>query len=278
MARLHFSFRSTIVASEIEAFGWLRKGDVMDVERSSRVSLVTGASRGIGAEVARRLAAQGDVVVVNYREKRVRAEHVVADIERDGGRAVSAGADLADGSSVAAMIDEVKRRFGRLDVVVLNASGGLERDADPDYAMRLNRDAQIELVESALPIMGPGSRIVFVTSHQAHFVGEKPVPGEYEPIARSKRAGEDALRQMIPQLRACGVDLTVVSGDMIDGTIIVRLLERRNPDAVSARRQHGALPTIEDFAATVVEASTATLESGYTYYVGGSDYLLSGRS
>ncbi len=100
------------------------------------------------------------------------------------------------------------------------------------------------------------------------------MPEDYEPIALSKRAGEDALRALIPELHQQQIDFAVVSGDMIDGTIIVRLPERRNPDAVAARREHGILPTIEAFAHIVVQASTTTIESGQTFYVGGPDYLL----
>ncbi|MBY4108297.1 SDR family oxidoreductase [Rhodococcus fascians] len=245
----------------------------MQSDDTGRIVLITGSSRGIGAEVARQLGARGDLVIVNYREKRARAGRVVADVEASGGRAAAIGADVSQAPSLEAMVAEITARFGYLDVLVLNASGGLERDADPDYAMRLNRDAQVRLVELLRPIMRPGSRVVFVTSHQSHFFGKQPVPEEYEPIARSKRAGEDALRELIPHLADQGIDLTVVSGDMIDGTIIVRLLERRNPDAVSARREHGALPTVEEFAASVVEASTAGVETGHTFYVGGTDYL-----
>lgn len=139
--------------------------------------------------------------------------------------------------------------------------------------MQLNRDAQLTLTDLVRPIMRPSGRIVFVTSHQAHFVGQKPVPEDYEPIALSKRAGEDALRALIPELQQQRIDLAVVSGDMIDGTIIVRLLERRNPDAVAARRDQGVLPTIEEFAQVVVQASTTDIEPGQTFYVGGADYL-----
>jgi len=99
------------------------------------------------------------------------------------------------------------------------------------------------------------------------------VPADYEPIAASKRAGEDELRAMIPELGTHGVDLRVVSGDMIDGTIIVRLLARRNPDAVSARKEHGELPTVAEFAAAVAAATRSVAESGHTVYVGGPDYL-----
>ncbi|WP_405136859.1 SDR family oxidoreductase [Nocardia sp. NBC_01388] len=239
-----------------------------------RIVLVTGASRGIGAETARVLGARGDHVVVNYREKRKRAEVIVADIAAAGGSASVAGADITDPDSARALIESTAGEFGRLDVLVLNASGGLERDAAPEYAMRLNRDAQTRLARLALEHLPAGGRIVFVTSHQAHFSATRPVPNRYEPIAASKRAGEDALREMIPEFDSRGIGFTVVSGDMIDGTIIVRLLERRDPDAVTARREHGSLPTVEEFATAVADATTAATAPGHTVYVGGRDFAL----
>ncbi|MGW5320028.1 hypothetical protein [Nocardia thailandica] len=65
----------------------------------------------------------------------------------------------------------------------------------------------------------------------------------------------------------------VVSGDMIDGTIIVRLLERRDPSSVGSRRAAGPLPTVEEFAAAVAAAYSGPVENGRTVYVGGRDYL-----
>ncbi|MFI1914156.1 SDR family oxidoreductase [Nocardia sp. NPDC020380] len=239
-----------------------------------RIVLITGASRGIGADTARELAARGDHVIVNYREKRKRAEIVAEEIIAAGGSASAAGADIADPDSARALIDTVVSEFGRLNVLVLNASGGLELDAAPDYAMRLNRDAQARLVTLALPHLRSGGRIVFVTSHQAHFSPTRPVPAGYEPIAASKRAGEDALREMSAEFDRRGIGFVVVSGDMIDGTIIVRLLERRNPDAVTTRREQGALPTVEEFAAAVADATTIDADSGHTIYVGGADFLV----
>ncbi|MEV6772394.1 SDR family oxidoreductase [Nocardia sp. NPDC051030] len=245
----------------------------LGTERRGRIVLVTGASRGIGAETARVLAARGDHVVINYREKRKRAETLAAEIAAAGGSASIAAADISDPDSARALIDSVVADFGRLDVVVLNASGGLERDAAPDYAMLLNRDAQARLVRLTLPHMPAGGRIVFVTSHQAHFSPSRAVPTGYEAIAQSKRAGEDALRAMIPEFESLGIGFAVVSGDMIDGTIIVRLLERRDPDAVTARRDHGTLPTVEEFATAVADATTVSAPPGHTIYVGGGDFL-----
>lgn len=243
-------------------------------EQRSQIILITGASRGIGAEVAMQLADRERHVIVNYREKARRASGIVEGVRAAGGEASAAQADLSDERAVIAMLDDIKGRFGRLDVLVLNASGGMERGADPDYAMRLNCDAQVRLALLALPLMPPGSRIVFVTSHQAHFHGRKPVPAEYLPIAVSKRAGEDALRGMRETFETNRISLVVVSGDMIEGTIIVQLLERRDPDAVAARRRANTkLPTVSQFATAIVRATQEPDQNGQTIYVGGQDYL-----
>lgn len=241
------------------------------------VALVTGASRGIGAEVAIQLGSLGYHVVVNFREKAKRADAVVEAVQAAGGSASSVRADLVDEAAVLAMFEGVKDRFGRLDALVLNASGGLEWGADPGYAQQLNCDAQVRLAHLALPLMLQRGRLVFITSHQAHFHGVKPVPADYVPIAVSKRAGEDALRSMRPLLAERGIELVVVSGDMIDGTIIVRLLQRRDPTAVTARRAAaGGLPTVVEFARAVARAVDDP-SPGETIYVGGDDYLSAAR-
>ena len=240
------------------------------------VVLITGSSRGIGAETARIVARDlGARTVINYRDKAKRADKVVAEIVAAGGEAIAVGADVTDATSVAALVDRVTETYGRLDVLVLNASGGMERGVDAGYALRLNRDAQVDLVHAALPLMAPGSRIVFVTSHQAHFHGKRPSIDAYEAVAASKRAGEDALRAMIPELTERGIDLIVVSGDMIAGTITVTLLDRAHPGVVAARRdQAGEIPTLEEFAAEVAAAVSADHPTGHTVYVGGADYLV----
>lgn len=239
----------------------------------TRIVLVTGASRGIGAEVAQQLADADTHVVVNYRQKAKRANAIADGIRAAGGHASTLAADISNEADAAAMIDTIAARFGRLDALILNASGGLELGADPGYAMLLNRDAQRRLTLLALPLMPVGGRIVFVTSHQAHFFPHKAVPKGYAPVAASKRAGETALYAMRSEFQRAGVHLTVASGDMVDGTIIVKLLQRRAPEEVAARRAHGALPTVNEFAAAIVSAATTQNPSGIVY-VGGADYLM----
>lgn len=232
-------------------------------------ALVTGSSRGIGADTASYLAAAGATVVINFRNKEARALKLVAAIEAAGGSAIAIGADLTDPDARSAMFTEIGDKLGGLDILVMNASGGMESGMGEDYAMRLNRDAQVDLLNAALPLLSDGSRIVFVTSHQAHFIKTTETMPEYLPVALSKRAGEDALRDLIPTLADKGIGFVVVSGDMIEGTITATLLERANPGAIGQRRESaGRLYDVSEFAAEVALAAVEPVPSNNTRYVG----------
>ncbi|WOF21476.1 SDR family oxidoreductase [Microbacterium betulae] len=236
---------------------------------SGKTVLVTGSSRGIGADTVRYAAAAGANVVINFRNKAPRAEKLAAEVRGLGVEALVVGADLTDPGAVAGMVEAVKEELGSLDVLVLNASGGMEADLGEDYALRLNRDAQVSVLETALAIMPAGSRVVFVTSHQAHFIRTTPTMAAYEPVALSKRAGEDALRERLPALTAKGVEFVVVSGDMIEGTITATLLERVNPGAIAARREEaGRLYNVSEFAAEIARAIVDPIPDGNERIVG----------
>ncbi|KQW05747.1 short-chain dehydrogenase [Leifsonia sp. Root4] len=236
---------------------------------AGKTALVTGSSRGIGADTVRYFAEAGAKVVINFRNKEARAIKLADALRADGATAITVGADLTDPASVAEMIDTVKAEYGGIDILVMNASGGMESGMAEDYAMVLNRDSQLNLLETALPALNPGARVVFVTSHQAHFINNTPTMPEYEPVARSKRAGEDALRAKLPELAAAGVEFVVVSGDMIEGTITATLLERANPGAISARKDSaGKLYNVGEFAAEVALAAVEPVPANNTRYVG----------
>jgi len=166
-------------------------------------------------------------------------------------------------------MDAARERFGSLDILVLNASGGMESGMGDDYALKLNRDAQVTVLTRGLELMSSGGRVVFVTSHQAHFIRTVPTMPEYEAVALSKRAGEDALRDLIPMLEARGIGFTVVSGDMIEGTITATLLERAAPGAIDARKEAaGKLYNVSEFAAEVAQAAVDPVPVGNTRIVG----------
>lgn len=236
---------------------------------TNKVALVTGSSRGIGAASVRYLAEAGANVVINYRNKASRAEKLAEELRGLGVRVLTVGADLTDPESVQSMFDEVRDVFGHLDYLFLNASGGMESGMAEDYALKLNRDAQVNVLSAAMPLMGQGSRVVFVTSHQAHFIRTVETMPEYVPVALSKRAGEDALREQIPALAERGIEFVVVSGDMIEGTITATLLERSNPGAIESRKESaGKLYNVEEFAAEVVSAAVESIPDNHTRYVG----------
>lgn len=236
---------------------------------SGKTALVTGSSRGIGADTLGYFADAGASVVVNFRNKEARALKIVDGIKSNGGQAIAVGADLTDADSVKAMFEAAKEAFGQLDILVMNASGGMEAGLGEDYAMRLNRDSQVNLLNTAIPYLKDGARVVFVTSHQAHFIRTTPTMPEYLPVALSKRAGEDALRELIPTLAERQIGFVVVSGDMIEGTITATLLERANPGAIEARREGaGKLYNVQEFAAEVALAAVEPIPVDNTRLVG----------
>ena len=232
-------------------------------------ALITGSSRGIGAKTAEYLAEAGASVVINYRNKEARAQKLVESIQSSGGTAMALGADLTDPVGVARMIGAMRETLGGLDLLVLNASGGMEADMGEDYAMKLNRDSQVGLLMSVLPLMDRGARVVFVTSHQAHFIREVETMPEYLPVALSKRAGEDALRGMNDQMEGHGIDFVVVSGDMIEGTVTATLLNRANPGVIEQRKEQvGKLYNVDEFAAEVALAAVEDIPEDHTRLVG----------
>ncbi len=243
--------------------------------KSQKVALITGGSRGIGAETALTLADHGYDIAFTYRNKAARAQEVVAEVTRRDVRGLALGCDMTYASEVISFFQRVKEWADHLDIVVLNASGGLERDlvgADPQYAMHLNRDAQLRFVDAALPLLALSGTIAFVTSHWAHLYGQMEQLPAYEPIAESKYAGEQALRARQDKFAARGIRLVVVTGDLIEGTITPKLLERSAPGLIDQRRSaQGALPTAAEMGREVALAAMNTdLPTGATVVVGTS--------
>ena len=244
----------------------------MTLERR-RTALVTGGSRGIGAATALRLAAHGYDVAFTYRNKRARADRVAAGINRLGVRALPAQCDITHSDEMAALYAQIAQWSGALDALILNASGGMERDlvaADPDYPTRINRDAQMLALDGALPLITTGGVVVFVTSHWAHLYGQVEQIPAYEPVAESKHAGEVALRARMDELASREIRLIVVTGDLIEGTITPKLLERTSPGLEKDRRSAlGPLPTAQEMGQVIADAVVdASLPSGHVIVIG----------
>jgi 3-oxoacyl-[acyl-carrier protein] reductase len=136
-----------------------------------KIAIVTGASRGIGAAIAQRLAKDGATVIVNYAGKAEEAEAVVRAIEAKGGRAVTAQADVSDPAAVARMFDSAEAGFGGVDILVNNAgimklaSIAASDDALFDSQIAVNLKGSFNAMREAARRLREGGRIInFSTS------------------------------------------------------------------------------------------------------------------
>jgi len=135
-----------------------------------KVALVTGASKGIGAAIARQLAADGAKIVVNYAADKNGAAKVVAAIEAAGGTAVALAADVTDQPQVEALIQSTLAQFGRLDIVVNNAGvyqfAKIEESSEALYRKQfdINVLGPLLVTGAAVPHLGKGSSIINISS------------------------------------------------------------------------------------------------------------------
>ncbi|WP_439888612.1 SDR family oxidoreductase [Pseudomonas sp. MBLB4123] len=170
----------------------------------SKVAIVTGASRGIGAAIARRLAGDGIRVVVNYSSRPADAEQVVRAIVRAGGEAYAVLADVTDPVAVEALFDQAEVRFGAVDILVNNAGiiqPGMVSLADSDDALyqRLfatNTKGTFNTLRLAATRLREGGRIVNFSSSAVAMA----LPG-YSLYAASKAAVESLTRIFAKELR-----------------------------------------------------------------------------
>ncbi|WP_431636489.1 glucose 1-dehydrogenase [Dyella sp. KULCS107] len=137
---------------------------------TGKVALVTGASKGIGAGIARALAAEGAAVVVNYASSRAGADAVVAEIAKAGGKAVAVRGDVSKAADAKALADAAIEHFGRLDILVNNSGvyefGALEQITEEHYHKQFNVNVLglLLVTQAAARHMGEGSSIVNVSS------------------------------------------------------------------------------------------------------------------
>lgn len=195
--------------------------------RAMGMMIVTGASRGIGAAVARLAGARGYAVAVNYHRSPDAAEAVVRDITAAGGRARAIKADVARESEILRLFDEATRELGPLTALVNNAgiTGGSGRAADVavetlDEVFRLNVIGAILCAREAIRRMstamgGQGGAIVNISSVAA-VLG---APGEYVHYAASKGAIDSLTVGLAKELAGEGIRVNAVAPGLIDTEI-----------------------------------------------------------
>ncbi|MET3817394.1 3-oxoacyl-[acyl-carrier protein] reductase [Burkholderia sp. PvR073] len=197
---------------------------------SKQVALVTGSSRGIGAEIARRLARDGFRVVVNYAGGAGPAREVVDAIAADGGEAIAAQADIADPAAVTALFDAAEQAFGRIDVVV-NSAGVMKLGAIADYddttfdqTVAINLKGTFNVSREAAKRVRSGGRIVNLSSTM---VGVRlPTYGVY---VATKAAVEGLTQVLAQEMRGRGISVNAVA----PGPVATELfLQGKSPEQV----------------------------------------------
>ena len=180
---------------------------------NGRVAFVTGSARGIGAEIARKLAADGAKLIVHASSDPTRADAVAAGIRAAGGIADVITGNLTHGETAASLVGQAFAIHGALDILVLNAGGGRGRMLpdqsleDIDYTLALNLRATILATqEFARLTQSDQGRIVFISSGMA----THPAPGV--SIGAAAKAGAEAfIRSVAQELGARGITCNSVA-------------------------------------------------------------------
>lgn len=197
-----------------------------------RVAIVTGASRGIGRQIAIRLAADGFAVAVNYSTSKVEAEEVVAEIRAAGGSAVTGQADVADEVAIAALFDTVEETYGGIDVVVHSAGVAIhatiaELDlTELDWVHRTNIRGTFVVDQQAARRVRAGGAIINISSTTPKL----SMPG-YATYAASKAAIDAITLILARELR--GRDVTVNA--VAPGAVATQLFLAGKDDETVAR-------------------------------------------
>src|SRR5260221_6505511 len=159
-------------------------------ELEAKVAIVTGGSRGIGAAIARRLAADGASVAITYSKGADAAVSVVKEIERAGGKAIKLQADAADADAVKAAVEKTVVTFGRLDILVNNAGTAIPKPFEETTLEEMDRVIDINIrgvfvaTHAALKHMHEGGRITSIRSA----LGERVAAPGLVPYAGTKGA------------------------------------------------------------------------------------------
>jgi 3-oxoacyl-[acyl-carrier protein] reductase len=228
---------------------------------SNKAVLVTGGSRGIGAAIAKRLAADGASVAITYAKDAGAASAVVKAIELGGGKAIAIQADAADAQAVKAAVEKTVGTFGRLDVLVNNAGTAIPKPFEEATLEEMDRVIDINIrgvfvaTQAALKHMKEGGRIIMIGSA----VGERVAAPGLVPYAGTKGAVKMFTQALAREIGSRGITVNNVQPGPIDTELNPASDDWAVPQkAATALNRYGH---VEEIAAMV--AFVASPESSY---------------
>ena len=218
---------------------------------SGKTALVTGASRGIGAAIAKRLAADGARVAITYTKGAESAAEVVKDIERSGGKALAIQADATDARAVSAAVEKTATAFGQLDILVNNAGTAIPKPFEEATLEEMNRVIDLNLrgvfiaTHAALKHMQDGGRIITIGS----CVGERMMTPGLVAYAATKGAVKMFVQGLSREVGSRGITVNNIQPGPIDTDLNPAAGDWATPQiANTALKRYGH---VEDIAAMV---------------------------
>jgi 3-oxoacyl-[acyl-carrier protein] reductase len=221
-----------------------------------KVAVVTGASKGIGAGIARALGAAGASVVVNYASDKAGAEKAVADIKAKGGKAVAVQGDVSKSADVKRLFEETRKAYGKLDVLVNNAGvfkfAPLEQSDEAEYQRQfgINVWGTIQATREALPLFGPeGGSVINISS----VVSRMGIPGS--AIYAGTKGAVDTITQVLAsELGARKIRVNSINPGMVEseGTHTAGFIGGDFQKNIEAQAPLGRIGQPEDIAKVAV--------------------------
>jgi 3-oxoacyl-[acyl-carrier protein] reductase len=190
----------------------------MSKKLEGKIALITGGSRGIGAAIAKRLAADGAKVAITYTKGSDAASAVVKAIERAGGKAIAIQADATNADAVKAAVEKTVATFGRLDVLVNNAGTAIPKPfvestlEEMDRVLDINVRGVFVATQAALKHMSQGGRIIMIGSA----VGERAVAPGLVPYAATKGAVKMFTQALSREVGSRGITVNNIQPGPID--------------------------------------------------------------
>ena len=228
---------------------------------ANQVALVTGGSRGIGAAIAKRLAADGATVAITYARDAKAASAVVEAIERGGGKAVAIQAEAADAEAVKSAVEKTVKTFGRLDLLVNNAGTAIPKPFEEttleeiDRMFNINVRGTLVATQAALRHMKSGGRVISIGS----CVGERNMTPGLTPYAATKGAVKMFTQGLAREVGGRGITVNNVQPGPIDTELNPAAGDWATPQI--ANTALGRYGHVDDVAALV--AFVASPEASY---------------
>jgi 3-oxoacyl-[acyl-carrier protein] reductase len=239
----------------------LERGETMPTKLEGKTALITGGSRGIGAAIAKRLAADGANVAITYAKGADAAAAVVKQIEGAGRKAIAIQADATDAGAVQAAVEKTVAEFGQLDILVCNAGTAIPKKfedatlAELDSVINLNIRGVFVAVQAALKQMKTGGRIITIGS----CVGERNMTPGLAAYAATKGAVKMFAQSLSREVGSRGITVNNIQPGPIDTDLNPASGDWAAPQ--KANTALGRYGTVDEVAALV--AFVASPEAAY---------------